>query len=1093
MNGLCISATDEILAPPTITVPIDEPTTEYPVVRQKSSSQFSHVEISTPEQLLGDGWRGRMSGSSATHSEGPTDDAVSETNGSNISLLPKHVAMAWALRLRRLGNAVKNESVGQVVANAGLADVAELGMVLETMGLVLASNGVVSGVLSLDGHAGSRAVELVDAKDADLVSLVLQFDRKLRRPGQVRDIGWKRAMDEVFKQAKEQAKKADLLVPLDPAVPVMLALALADSSGRDGCMDQVLTVQAVEEAGGLWRNLLVPEVQRRRSIRTRDKEPVSYAEPLQFEQPIRKKARIERLSKPKQKSGTSMPWCSSGKQVSRILASLGMINEINEINGQPSLEQIQRKSFVPLVFRETHKLPSFWLISPASKEMSSMSSTKLDLTTDTFPQPVQFDSWMDKQRELWDAWKTGHLEIKGIQMNRLVQNCLCVSRNFRQIMCRNCVTRQADQPCLYRDIRVVIEIVFTIERDSVTRYIYAPAFASAEPLPLKLRDVNALSCERGDLDAWMAFYCAQHAAPLLIKRLERLLELAEDKPEISDGVEYQAHLKVGCSSQPCIVRPPAPFNRQLCDVCRGEVFGLYYVCCYCMREICQVCFDEWDDSDIDCRFVAEANESALVPAVAQCCSTRRILRAKTRHMRKQQMRFLHWPAEDLQRVANHVRAIMADASALGMVDASGQRVLEDEDTLFWRRIEDLRHSRTRSYAYEPWDLAPLYVDAGELTLGEFSRLWARGVVVVVRGLLDKLQGDKWTPYYWITQLGSEQVTILDCARSAEPVGDGLWQLREFFRLFDGPDDVHRGLFEDPLADEAAWRKRSACVERGILKIKDWPPTESFSQRLPLHFQCFMDALPFKPYTQPGGKLNMAARLTPECLPPDLGPKMYCAYGSSDAKGGFGTTNLHCDMADAVNIMAYAAGNRSDQAAAVWDIFPDAHMPNVRQFVREHTATGRAAVDVIHDQTTYLTKELRGQMHATHGSKASAFRVHQNPGDAVFVPAGCAHQVCNFANAVKIAVDFVSPERVRHCDALAGEFQRLMQPHPRSDDKLQLASILWWAVAEKDSSAGAAVAIEIESAETKSIKLGKKTVRKTKKKTAIVESDDEWSD
>lgn len=54
------------------------------------------------------------------------------------------------------------------------------------------------------------------------------------------------------------------------------------------------------------------------------------------------------------------------------------------------------------------------------------------------------------------------------------------------------------------------------------------------------------------------------------------------------------------------------------------------------------------------------------------------------------------------------------------------------------------------------------------------------------------------------------------------------------------------------------------------------------------------------YTQRGGRLNLASRL-PECfVRPDLGPKMYTAYGSPTA----GTTNLHLDISDAVNVMVY---------------------------------------------------------------------------------------------------------------------------------------------------------------------------------------------
>ncbi|KAJ1822829.1 hypothetical protein LPJ56_000518 [Coemansia sp. RSA 2599] len=1088
--------------------------------RQKTYRCFSHVEISTPEQVLGDGWRERINGNPLTPPKLPQRLSVDDTRRSASPEAaapseaageprPEHAAMAWALRLRRLGVAVKGSCVDRVVAAGEMKSAVELQAVLESMGLVLASSAVVSGVLSLPGAACRSSSSVVDATYADLVPLMLMFDRRLRgkpgKPGAPRGVKRKRVIEEVFRHASDLHKSPDLLVSVDPTVPAMLALALADQDngigvidndgggdsfgsecGADAVEDEVFTVHAVREACKLWRSLLIPETQRRRSVRTRAKESVCYDVNAQFAdlidedaEPTKKRPRAvktpsrqkaEREPK-KTRTTTSGVWASSGREFCDAYAKLDMLTEIDF---RPTPLQIQRTPFVPLVFSSSQELPVFWMLEPVIKPFDPTMGSQLNMTSDRFALPMDFGLWMAAQQKLWHAWKAANPEVSAVRLSRIVQLSTC-QKSFQQSMCRNCVSRQADQPCLYKGIRVAIELTFEMrherESNAVTRLIYAPAFASAEPMPLRLRKVSfdpymdpvgTLGMERQEVctDQWAAFYCALHAAPLLIERLQRLLELAEDSPQI-ESVEYQAHPRIGCSSQPCVVRPPAPYSRQLCDACKGELFGLYYMCCCCVREICHSCLSSWPDDSAaidDGRFFKEQQAAKAAPAVVNCCSTMKVLRGGTRHVRRQHMRFIHWPAEDLQRVADHAHAIMKKVAMLGRaVDAGGLRPLSDENARFWRRIEGLRRDTKSRYAYEPWDLAPLYVNDGDLTLAEFSRLWERGIVVVVRGLLDKLQARSWTPRYWIEQLGSEEVTILDCTRGSEPVGKGKWQLKEFFRLFDGPADPHRELFESTPFDEAAWAARKACVQAGIVKIKDWPPTESFAQRLPLHFERFMAALPFKQYTHPDGVLNMAARLTADCLPPDLGPKMYCAYGSSDAKGGYGTTNLHCDMADAVNIMAYAAGNRADQAAAVWDIFPDKNMPFVRQFLRDHTATGRRAEDVVHDQNTYLTQELRDRMYRLGETRASAYRVHQYPGDAVFVPAGCAHQVCNYANAVKIAVDFVSPERVRHCDALAAEFQRLAPPHPRSDDKLQLSSILWWAVADKDEIPREAVA------------------------------------
>jgi len=90
----------------------------------------------------------------------------------------------------------------------------------------------------------------------------------------------------------------------------------------------------------------------------------------------------------------------------------------------------------------------------------------------------------------------------------------------------------------------------------------------------------------------------------------------------------------------------------------------------------------------------------------------------------------------------------------------------------------------------------------------------------------------------------------------------------------------------------------------------------------------MRVLPLKHYTLHDGKLNLAARLPPCFVRPDLGPKMYSAYGNAGnrdpGKQLLSTTNLHLDVSDSVNILVYVAishksKNRDNEVDHEWHV------------------------------------------------------------------------------------------------------------------------------------------------------------------------------
>lgn len=163
-----------------------------------------------------------------------------------------------------------------------------------------------------------------------------------------------------------------------------------------------------------------------------------------------------------------------------------------------------------------------------------------------------------------------------------------------------------------------------------------------------------------------------------------------------------------------------------------------------------------------------------------------------------------------------------------------------------------------------------------------------------------------------------------------------------------------------------------------------------------------------------------------------GPKMYNSMASSLSAGSKGSTRLHMDMADALNVMTYAAPCADGSLGyAVWDLFRAQDSEKIRSFIRVKftpanalpnntntnsgsnanggagsanasangqkgkTLSGRTNEwsginDPIHGQQFYLDEELRAELYERTGVRS--FRVYQRPGEAVFIPAGCAHQV-----------------------------------------------------------------------------------------------------
>lgn len=228
----------------------------------------------------------------------------------------------------------------------------------------------------------------------------------------------------------------------------------------------------------------------------------------------------------------------------------------------------------------------------------------------------------------------------------------------------------------------------------------------------------------------------------------------------------------------------------------------------------------------------------------------------------------------------------------------------------------------------------------------------------------------------------------------------------------------------------------------------------------------MFALPVPEYTRRDGVLNLAAHFMVNCgAKPDLGmcfgrvctyalscshylgPKVYMALKSKQEDGYSGSTRLHCDLCDAINIMVFSSPS---SGTALWHIFRAADSHKIRAFIRRfYNCT---LDDPIHSQHYYFGPSDLEALGKHCG--VVPYTIHQKVGEAVFIPAGCAHQVSglltmisassshhpqvsNEAHCIKVASDFLSVEAIAVCKMLAGEFRQKDLRDTWKDNVLQL--------------------------------------------------------
>lgn len=184
----------------------------------------------------------------------------------------------------------------------------------------------------------------------------------------------------------------------------------------------------------------------------------------------------------------------------------------------------------------------------------------------------------------------------------------------------------------------------------------------------------------------------------------------------------------------------------------------------------------------------------------------------------------------------------------------------------------------------------------------FDKEWPNKRPIIIKNLHKNLNSSLWTPESFMEEFGDLKLNLINCRKNRVVPNVAL---RAFWQGFENLD-------------------ARLCDQKGrpmILKLKDWPTSDDFKTTLPSRYEDLMKNLPIKEYTHRTGAYNLASNLPNFFCLPDLGPKLYIAYSSANTPKE-GTTNLHVDISDAVNLMLYVGEtNKSSQSEE-----PDSNPP-----------------------------------------------------------------------------------------------------------------------------------------------------------------------
>lgn len=517
-----------------------------------------------------------------------------------------------------------------------------------------------------------------------------------------------------------------------------------------------------------------------------------------------------------------------------------------------------------------------------------------------------------------------------------------------------------------------------------------------------------------------------------------------------------------------IWKRPVDRTREICDVCSTSLFNLHWTCTHCGANACLDCHQEraeniarWKPkSNVDRR---ERDNFFWLKCNDERPSHKLVLTQIIPDNTLQQLNhLLHSFCED-HNVEMKCLCELVNKQITRPAVKSKDRFASSMRRLKYRsRQPKDSNIQTLCYTVGFRHIAGRQlikfdaVDESPSALMLFQDQWERGLPVIVAKANANMKKEIWTPQYFSSKFGLEKHYMVNC-RNNQQINKV-----EMKYFWDGFESI-------------ANRIPKESNEKAVLKLKDWPTSDDFANVIREHFDDIMSSVPMQAYTTRNGIFNLARYLPDFFSRPDLGPKMYSAYAQAHPSCQ-GSTNLHLDVSDAVNVMIHvskpkdahllpdqygkramllalemAGADDEDKAnvandeklpGAIWHIWRANQADGIRKVLfREALLKGEKRDkndDPIHDQSNYIDKSLRLKLE---DEGIRGYTIVQYEGDAVFIPAGAPHQVLNVLDCIKVALDFVAPENLVECVNLTEEFRTLSTKHQNHEDKLQIKNIL----------------------------------------------------